>query len=223
LGSGPVLSVLPSGGGQRANYPSTGSWLLMLRELRAAWPNATIILLGKTAGAHGRRSSAIPQQDAAELIAAVDAVDGYDLPLLVQLALIERSALLLSPHSGFSFAALAIGTPWLALSGGAWYEYFHNGVPFHSLLPDTTRFPSFGGAHRTEDDDGSGTREASMTRQRIEETIPELLEAATDLIEARRDYEECLAAYFPRLLSALGGDKSALASWDRVHERFIEA
>ena len=220
-GSGPVLAVLPSGGGERAGYPSTGSWLLMLRELRAAWPDATIILLGKTAGTHGRRSSAIPREDAAELMAAVDAVDGYDLPLLVQLALVQRSALLFSPHSGFSFAALTVGTPWLALSGGAWFEYFHNGVPFHSLLPDTARFPSFGGiAHRTEDSDGSGIREASMTRRRIEETIPEMLQAATDLIEGRRDYEQCLAAYFPRLLSALGGDKSAMASWDKVHERF---
>ncbi len=224
LGSGPVLAVLPSGGGGRASYPSTGSWLLMLRELRAAWPDATIVLIGKTAGAHRRRSSAMPHRDAAELMAAVDAVDGYDLPLLVQLALVQRAALLLSPHSGFSFAALAVGTPWLALSGGAWFEYFHNGVPFHSLLPDTVRFPSFGGVtHQTEDGDGSGVREASMTRQRIEETVPELLEAANDLIEGRRNYEERLAAYFPRLLSALGGDKSAMASWDRVHERFIEA
>ncbi|ACU74414.1 conserved hypothetical protein [Catenulispora acidiphila DSM 44928] len=224
VGSGPVLAVLPSGGGERAGYPSTGSWLLMLRELRAAWPDATIVLLGKTAGAHGRRSSAMPQKDAAELMAAVDAVDGYDLPLLVQLALIQRASLLFSPHSGFSFAALTVGTPWLTLSGGAWFEYFHNGVPFHSLLPDTARFPAFGGvAHRTNDSDGSGVREASMTRERIEETIPELLEAASDLIAGRRDYEQCLAAYFPRLLSALGGDKTAMASWDRVHERFIEA
>lgn len=223
-GSGPVLAVLLSGGGERAGYPSTGSWLLMLRELRAAWPDATIVLIGKTAGAHGRRSSAMPRGDAAELMAAVGAVDGYDLPLLVQLALIHRAALLFSPHSGFSFAALAVGTPWLTLSGGPWFEYFHNGVPFHSLLPDTARFPSFGGVgHRIADSDGSGVREASMTRERIEGTIPELLEAADDLIEGRRDYEQCLADYFPRLLSALGGDKTALASWDRVHERFIEA
>lgn len=221
-GAGPVLAVLPSGGGDRAGYPSLGSWLLMLREIRAAWPHATIVAVGKTAGDHGRRSSAMPRQEAVGLMTAVDAVDGYDLPLLVQLALIERAALLFSPHSGFSFAALAVGTPWLALSGGAWFEYFHNGVPFHSLLPDTARFPSFGGvAHRVADGDGSGPREAAMTRERIEATLPELLQAIVDLVEGRHDYEECLAAYFSRLLAALGGDRSAVASWDMVHQRFI--
>lgn len=218
----PVLAVLTSGGGNREAYPSTGSWLLMLRELRAAWPQAVIVLVGKTAGAHGRRSSAMPRAEVSALMAAVGAVDGYDLPLLVQLALVQRAALLLSPHSGFGFAALAVGTPWLTLSGGPHFEYFHNGVPFHSLVPDTSRFPAFGGSSHVvaADSDGSGPREASMTRERVAGVLPELLEASASLVAGRLTYEECLAAYFPRLLGALGGDVSALSSWDNVHLRF---
>src|SRR3712207_6934575 len=41
-------------------------------------------------------------------------------------------------------AALAVGTPWLALSGGRWFEYWANaGVPFRSVLPDPARYPGF--------------------------------------------------------------------------------
>lgn len=219
----PVLAVLTSGGGDREAYPSAGSWELMLRELRTAWPDAVLVRVGKTAGTHGRRSSAMPRGEAAALMDAVGAVDGYDLPVLVQLALVERAALLLSPHSGFGFAALAVGTPWLTLSGGPHFEYFHNGVPFHSLLPDTARFPAFGGVpHRVAaDGDGSGPREASMTRERVTAVIPELLDAVDSLVAGRLDYEQSLAAYFPRLLHALGGDPAALASWDDVHRRFV--
>lgn len=219
----PVLAVLTSGGGNRTAYPSTGSWLLMLRELRAAWPQAVIVLAGKTAGAHGRRSSAMPRAEVSAPMAEVGAVDGYDLPLLVQLALVQRAALLLSPHSGFGFAALAVGTPWLTLSGGPHFEFFHNGVPFHSLVPDTSRFPAFGGTPHVvaADGDGSGPREASMTRERVVGTLPELLDAAASLVAGRLTYEERLAVYFPRLLDALGGDVPALSSWDNVHRRFV--
>src|SRR3712207_7751588 len=41
-------------------------------------------------------------------------------------------------------AALAVGTPWLALSGGRWFEYWTNaGVPFRSVLPDPASYPAF--------------------------------------------------------------------------------
>ena len=40
-------------------------------------------------------------------------------------------------------AALAVGTPWLAISGGRWFEYFFNRVPFRSIIPDTERYPCF--------------------------------------------------------------------------------
>ncbi len=55
----------------------------------------------------------------------------------------ETCDLFLSPHTGFGMAALAVGTPWLALSGGRWSEYFFNRVPFRSIIPDCERYPSF--------------------------------------------------------------------------------
>ncbi|HEX3816239.1 MAG TPA: hypothetical protein VHX59_25650 [Mycobacteriales bacterium] len=215
---GPVLAILPSGGGERAQYPSSGSWQIMIGELRRTFPDATIVLLGKSGG---HRPSGLVGGELRALLDESGAVNGYDLPLLTQLSIVEQSGFLLSPHSGFGFAALAVGTPWLTLSGGAYFEYFHNGTPFWSLLPDTTRFPAFGNQRQVADDDGSGPRDAAMTRARIKETLPELPIAATSLLEGRRTYEESLQAYFPALLKALGGDPSRLGSWDQVHERIL--
>jgi hypothetical protein len=156
-------------------------------------------------------------------------VDCFDRPLLEQVALVEASALLVSPHTGFSFAAGCVGTPWLAISGGNWHEYLFNGVPFHSLVPDTTRYPAFGWAElgsgpmpvNEADEDGEGPRTPSMSAARIREDLPELLDAAERLTAGRVRYEDALAAYFPRLLRAYGGDATKVFSLDQVHARHL--
>lgn len=215
----PVISILLTGGGARELYPSPESWQLLLSELHRTMPTATFVFLGKTTG---YRPGSVGTDELAELVDAVGGINCCDLPLLVQLAIVHRSAFLFSPHSGFGFAALAVGTPWLTLSGGPYPEYFHIGTPFWSLLPDTHRFPAFGSdTAYVADDDGSGPRIPSMTRARIVDTLPELAVAADSLSGNRRTYEECLAAYFPALLAALGGHPERLGSWDRVHERFV--
>jgi hypothetical protein len=211
--------VLPSGGGERWQYPSLGSWTLLLRELRRGFPDATMVLLGKSTG---YRPSGLLGDEREALLETIDGVDGYDLPLLVQLAIVERSDLLFSPHSGFGFTASTVGTPWLTLSGGPYPEYFLNGTPFHSLLPDTTRFPALDDqSHPTVDDDGTGRREASMTRARIVATLPSLAPAAEKLLAGTSSYDECVAGYFPALLDAFHGDRSRIGSWDDVHTRYI--
>lgn len=218
-GGRPILAVLPSGGGDRSLYPSLGSWTLLLAELRRGFPDATIVLLGKSTG---YRPSGLVGDERLKLLETTDGIDGYDLPLLVQLAIVERSGLLFSPHSGFGFTASAVGTPWLTLSGGPYPEYFLNGTPFHSLLPDTTRFPALDGqGHPTIDDDGTGPREASMVRARIVDTLPELVPAAKNLLAGTSSYDECLARYFPALLDAFHGDRSKVGSWDNVDERYV--
>ena len=72
----------------------------------------------------------------------------------------------------------------------------------------------------TVDDDGE-PRTPSMTRARIEEDLPELVEAALALVERRMSYEQSLRAYFPRLLEAYDGDRSKIFSFDGIHGRFI--
>ena len=38
-----------------------------------------------------------------------------------------------------------VGTPWLS-AGNHWPEYYLNGVPFDSVLPDLRTFPAYSGA-----------------------------------------------------------------------------
>ena len=105
-------------------------------------------------------------------------LDAFDLPLAEQLALVEACDVFLAPHTGFGMAALAVGTPWLALSGGRWFEYFFNHVPFRSILPDPERyggFTQFAEPPRVDDD---GPRIAGMTEARVREDLERIVAAA---------------------------------------------
>ncbi len=225
LGDAPAhIALLPAGSGERSQYPSAASWELVLGRLRAAFPGARLCLVGKLR--RDERTATRFGGDELERLRSAwpGSVDAFDRPLVEQLALVEACGLFLSPHSGFGMAALAVGTPWLALSGGPWHEYLMNGVPFHSLVPDAARFPCYGGMAppaAVEDEDGEGERLPSMTRARILADLDELVEAAGALLAGRVGYAEALSAYLPRLLAAYGGDRSRLFSLDGVHARYV--
>jgi hypothetical protein len=230
-GGGPPIAVVLAGSSDaRHLYPSLASWRRILSALAAQHPGRQLLLVGKL-DADGRTTSRISRAEVDALLRDVPAaVDCFDRPLLEQAALIEASDLLVSPHTGIAFLASTVGTPWLALSGGNWHEYFFNGVPVYSLLPDWQRYPVFGWADLGSrplpvipDDDGDGPRTPSMSATRIREDLPELLEAADGLIAGRWTEDELLAAYFPRLLDAYGGDRRKLFSFDNVHERYLSA
>lgn len=138
-----ISVVLAGSSADRHLYPSTASWKLILNALSERYPEAAILLIGKTTN-DGRTSSRVARAEVEALLAAVPAtIDCFDRPLSEQVALVEASDLLISPHTGFSFVASTVATPWLAISGGNWHEYFFNGEPVYSLLPDLQRYPSF--------------------------------------------------------------------------------
>jgi hypothetical protein len=218
----PAFAVMPAGSSEPSRYPSPRSWRLILEALSGEFPGATFCFVGKLER-DGRTSTSFERAELEKVIPAVPrAIDCFDRPLLEQLAFVELCDVFVSPHTGFGTAALAVGTPWLTLSGGPWHESLFNGVPFHSVLPDVERYPCFtgGGAPPplVEDD---GPRTPSMTRARIEEDLPELLEAARLLVERRVAYEDALGPYFSRLLAAYGGDRSRIFSIENIHERYI--
>ena len=152
-------------------------------------------------------------------------VDLFDVGLLDQLAAVEACDVFVSPHSGFGMAALAVGTPWLTISGGRWPEYFFNGVPFYSLLPSPDHFPSYAQFGELpvleEDTDGEGPRTPTMSRERILQDLDELLQATELLVERRLEYREALQSYFQRFLRLNGGDRSAIFSIDDIHSEFV--
>lgn len=223
LGDAPVrIALMPAGSSEPARYPSTASWELIVRALVKEFPDAAFCLVGKLER-DGRTSTSVTTSDFERLAAAAPSVVwAVDLPLLEQLALVERCSVFVSPHTGFGPAVLAVGTPWLTLSGGPWHEWFFNGVPFYSVVPDARRYPCFTQmAEQPPQAEDDGPRTPSMTRGRIEEDLPELLEGARLLVEGRLGYEEALRGYFPRLLEAYGGDASRIFSFDGIHLAYI--
>jgi hypothetical protein len=221
-----AIAVMPAGSGARHLYPSTTSWLAVLDELGSRFPDATFTLVGRLGDAGGRTASGITRDEVDRLRASRQhTVDAFDRPLLAQLAAVEAASLFVSPHTGFGFAALAVGTPWLTLSGGDWHEYFFNGVPFHSVLPSSVDGPVFARGRPLPvveaDVDGEGPRSATMSAPRIAADLDELAEAAVALVEDRVDYEQALAAYFPRLVAAYGGDRDAIATFEDVHLGYV--
>ena len=219
------VAVMPAGSGARYLYPSTASWLSMLDAFDRRFPDTAFVLVGRLAGG-GRTSSGIERAEVERLLGSRRrAVDAFDRPILEQLALVEASSLFVSPHTGFGFAAVAVDTPWLTLSGGDWHEYFFNGVPFYSVLPKGTDHPAFvqGGTLPMidADSDREGPRTKTMSLARVREDLDELLDAAALLIEGRISYEDALAAYVPRLVDAYGGDASRVGTFEDVHLRYL--
>ena len=154
---------MPAGSGARLLYPSVDSWLLILDELERRFPDVVFTFVGRVRADGGRTVSGISARrgrPAARV--ASRTIDAFDRPILEQLAAVEASSLFVSPHTGFGFAAVAVDTPWLTLSGGDWHEYFFNGVPFHSVLPKGSEYPAFvrGRSSRRvdADEDGEGPR-----------------------------------------------------------------
>ncbi len=219
-----AISVVLAGNSEREMYPSVSSWQLILGGLAERFPDAVFCLIGKSNQLNTFSISRVESDEVVRILETVPTIDCFDLPLSEQLALVEAAKLHVSPHTGFSFAASAVGTPWLAISGGRWHEYFFNGVPFHSVLPDPDRYPTFawaGPLPSIEDSDGEGLRTPTMSHARLKSDLPEILEYAQRLVDGTIGYEEALADYFPRLLRAYHGDRSKIFSFDSLHEEYM--
>jgi len=221
----PRIAVLPGGGsGQRALYPSVRSWELVLGALLERFPTATICLTGKL-GADGRTRTAFGRAEFDRLAGMQPGiVQAVDLPIVEQLAVVAECDVLISPHSGFGMATLAVGTPWLSIAGNKWQEFYFNGVPFYSVIPDGTRFPCYNGMDAdppmVEDD---GPRSPSMSYARISDDLAEIVAAAARLVERRWDYETAMADHARRLLAFYDGDVAQTWSVDDVLRPYVTA
>ena len=221
-GARPRIGVLPAGSGPRGNYPSARSWRLMLAALSQRWPQALFCLIGKLRQ-DGRTSTSLSRAEFGELAGFVPlSVDAVDLPLIDQLAVVAACDVIVSPHSGFGMAALAVGTPWLSIAGNLWPEFYFNGVPFYSVLPDLRRFPAFTGMGPPPDlVDDDGPRSPSMCRERIVADLDEITEGAARLIERRWPAEEAMADHVARMLALRGGRPDRMWSVDAVHRKYL--
>ncbi|HEY3869289.1 MAG TPA: glycosyltransferase family 9 protein [Actinocrinis sp.] len=185
---GPKIAVLPAGSGHARIYPEAGTWAAVIRALGQRFPAARFYLTGaRTTAARHTSTTAYTPEQIAGIVASSDRItDCYDMGLWNQVALLEQCDVLISPHSGFSFLAPCVGTPWLAISGGNWPEYFFNDVPFYSVLPDDPDYPHLGTIEGLED----GPRIPCMEHRRLVRRIPEIVNAAAFLLDPETTYEE---------------------------------
>ncbi len=220
---GPRIAILPGGSAARSFYPSVRSWELIIAALLRRYPDATFCLVGKVRE-DDRTSTTFSRGELDQLLAAMPrSVDVVDAPLLDQVAAVNACDVLVSPHSGFSMIALAFGTPWLTIGGNRWPEYFFNGVPFYTVIPDIDRFPAYRlfepDPPSVEDD---GERMPSMSRARIEVDLEEIVSGAERLIERTWDYDTALRDHATRMLPVLGGDPAMLWSLDNVLAKALD-
>jgi hypothetical protein len=218
VGTRPRIAVLPAGSSDPALYPSVASWLLVLDALTDAVPGLQLVLLGRLV--RDERSSTSWGRDDVDALLAHRShpVDCVDVRLGEQLAVVEACDVLLAPHSGFGMAALAVGTPWLALSGGRWFEYWANaGVPFRSVLPDPGAYPAFSQFDPADVvlDGDDGPRTPSMTRARVREDLGRVVAGARELLAGGLTHERALAEYYRDLRAVVGAE--AIWSIDGVH------
>jgi hypothetical protein len=216
-----IAVMLAGSSPRRALYPSLTSWLLILDELSRRFPDAVFSLIGRLGTDDGRTSSGVARDEVERILATRNAVDWFDRPILEQLAAVEASSLFVSPHTGFGFAAVSVGTPWLTLAGGDWFEYFFNGVPFYSVLPKSSDYPPFAFSRTLPmieaDEDGEGPRTASMSIGRIRDDVTEIGDAASMLVDGTLTFDAALDGYLRRLVDALGGDTTPIATFDNAH------
>jgi hypothetical protein len=226
-GRRPRIAVMPGGSDVRALYPSAASWEKVLHALAAQHPDAVFCLVGKLGTSDGRTSTRFTRLEVDRLLGAVQrGVDAFDLPLVDQLAIVEACDVFIAPHTGFGMAALAVGTPWLTLSGNRWPEFFYNDVPFYSVLPDPDRFACYNQLEPdpplVPDRDGEGPRSPSMCADRIDDDLDELLLAARLLIERRLSYDQAMAGHFQRLQRFFHGRAPLIWSVDNAHADYVD-
>jgi hypothetical protein len=122
-------------------------------------------------------------------------------------------------------AALAVGTPWLTISGGRWFEYYFNHVPFRSIIPHVEHYAPFTQFQEppTICDGEDGLRTPSMTLARIQDDLERITTGAAELVDGSLSYERALAEYFSAVLAAHEGDASRIWSIDGVHLDYVGA
>lgn len=218
------IGFLLAGHKKRRYFPSVESWQTIISSFYDKYAeDLSVYFFGKLKRKDNRTLTSVSRKDIDNLLEKYPrSVDCFDIGFLNQLAVAKNLDIFISPHSGFSFAVLAVGTPWLTISGGKWPEYFYNGVPFYSVLPNRKRYPVYEDKNFNKTiKEKEGRKILSMSHQRIIEDLPKILYGADILIKKKWGYQKCLRNHFKKL-TKFYDDPKQIYSFDGIHTKFIK-
>ncbi len=200
--NGPVITILPGGSAGHKQSPSMEIWESICLNLSNEIPNLKINFTGVTKSEMGRTATqGITLEDIDLLVSKLpNAENCFNIGLWNQIALIKTSDIYCSPHSGFSFLSQVVGTPWLALSGCPWPEYFFNDTKFYSVLPDCPSYPSKG---NSQNGCGKllseGKKSICMQDENLYKKIPEIVSAAKMLLDNSFNYHDAVELHIKKI------------------------
>jgi len=140
------ICVLLGGSKNPAFYPSLKTWEMIFVEIFNNFPDVKIFITGVTKVKKGQTSTEAYELNKIKRLSRIfkNVEVLYDIGMWNQIRIIRRCNVLISPHSGFSFIAPLVGTPWIEIAGGNWPAYLFNGIPFYSVMPDEPKYPYYG-------------------------------------------------------------------------------
>lgn len=195
------IGMLFAGAGDPGHNPALSSWKKIVDPLYKHYPDLSTYFFGKTESSGKETVTAGVTSDQVEIFleSYPNSVNCFDFNLSNQLALAKNCDVFTSPHTGFGFAVLSVGTPWITLSGTYWSEYFFNHVPFYSVLPDCSRYPCYGRMlSKCQKNLSKDEKVLCMNQKRIVKSQTEILRATQALIDKKWDYQTCLKNHFKR-------------------------
>ena len=218
------IGILPAGCNKKEYFPSVRSWDAIVNALFKKYGSGLSIYFFGAFKKVGHRSiSIIHKKGILRLIKKYkNCVNCIDVGLLNQLAVLEKCDVIISTESGFAYAALTVGTPFLEISGGPWPNYFHNGVPFYSVLPDIDKYPPLfmdRSKEKTINENGE-EKILSMSYRRIIEDIPEILKGVDILINGKWVFPKHLKYYYGRLKKYYR-DTKEMIFFDQTNKKYL--
>ena len=190
----PKICMMLGGSAGYAYYPSIKTWIKIIKLLNKEIPNLKIYLTGVSESKKGRtHTQAYTNKNIEQLKKLDNVVDCYDIGLWNQLALLKMCNVFISPHTGFAFLVPCVNTPWLAISGGDWPEYFFNDIPFYSVFPDDKKYPYVGKgkySKHTGNFSGKWGKIPHMNPKNLDKKISEIIKYTKILIDKKLTYKE---------------------------------
>jgi len=196
------ISVMLAGSAKAGEYPSIDSWIKIFEEINKKIKNVEFYITGVDNEIKNRTSTkAFSKKDRDKIFEKIpNAKDCYNIGLWNQIALLKKSNVFISPHTGFAFLAPSVGTPWLAISGGDWPEYLFNKVSFYSVLPKTKEYPFYASKTNIKKLPEKECRKVTwMDEKGIAKRLPEIIFGIKKLLDKKFTFEKAIRQHIKNI------------------------